>query len=184
MKTKLRRSLSAARDAIPAAERSALSAELCSLISAMPEFTAAECLLIYCPIASEPELLPLAEKAYADGKSVAFPKIDGRKLVFIKVNDTSSLKPGRYGIPEPDDGAGERVTAFAKTLCVVPALAADKQGSRLGYGGGYYDRFLNNYDGFSVCGVFPQLVREDLPREPHDVCVNALAIAGEGVIRF
>ena len=184
VKDLLRKELRAQRDAIPAPERAAYGAALVDIIRSMPEFAAASVVLIYHPIGSEPDLLPLAEYAEREGKTVAFPAIRRGEMTFRVRGAASGFAPGAMGIPEP---TGEELVRAAETpdaLCVAPALAVDKRGYRIGYGGGYYDRFLSGFAGSSVCAVYPRFFVDSLPTEAHDAPVGAAAVAGEGIIRF
>lgn len=180
VKDEMRRVFRAKRDAIPEVDRAAYASRLTELIRSLPEYKTASRVLLYRPIGSEPDLLALAE----DGKTAAFPVICGGDMCFCVPEGEEDLRPGAMGIPEPDPGKCERVVDFSGAICVVPALAVDKRGYRLGYGGGYYDRFLNGYRCFAVCAVFPQLFVERLPEEPHDVPVDAVAVPGAGITRF
>ncbi|MBQ6552058.1 MAG: 5-formyltetrahydrofolate cyclo-ligase [Clostridia bacterium] len=172
------------RDSIPEAERFACSAQLVKLIRSLPEYKAARLVMLYFPIGSEPDILPLAEAASADGKLTAFPVTRGGVMSFCIAGASDCVCSGGMGIPEPDEADCELVSEFSDAICVVPALAVDKLGRRLGYGGGYYDRFLKRFTGFSVCAVFPQLFISELRAEPHDVPVASAAVAGSGIIRF
>lgn len=97
---------------------------------------------------------------------VALPVSLEHELDFYYIDSTTELKKGRYGIDEPPKDK----PAFAGkgTLCIVPALCADGKGLRLGYGKGYYDRFLSNFEGKSVIICYKDFKRE-VPAEPHDV---------------
>ena len=184
VKNILRAKLKAIRGSIPEADRAACSKEIAAHIRSMPEYKSAKCVLLYCPIGSEPDILPVAEAAAAAGKIIAFPVVSGKDMVFCTAKETASFNKGSMGIPEPDLSEGVIVSDFTDTLCVVPALAADRNGNRIGYGGGYYDRFLKQYSGFSVCAVFSRLLLEELPAEPYDVSVDAIVSDGIGVLRF
>lgn len=184
VKKLLRGELKSLRDSIPEADRAACSAKLAELIRSMPEYTAAKRVLLYYPIGSEPDFLPLAVAAVADGKIIAFPAVDGKDMIFCDVKGIDGFHAGSMGIPEPDRSEHVDVSDFTDTLCVVPALAADRNGNRIGYGGGYYDRFLKRYTGFSVCAVYSRLLFDDLPAEAHDVSVDAVVSDGVGVLRF
>ena len=184
VKDLLRRELKATRDEIPLSECASYSAELTALIRSMPEYASASLILLYYPIGSEPDLLSLAAYAANDGIPVAFPVIRNGEMAFCVPDNASAFCAGTMGIPEP---VGTELTDVAETadaICVVPALAVDKRGFRIGYGGGYYDRFLSRFSGFSVCAVFPQLFVDEIPTEAHDSPVAAAAVAGAGITRF
>ena len=184
VKDLLRRDLKAVRDLIPVPDRAAYSTGLVEMIRSMPEYSDASVILLYCPIGSEPDLMPLAEYAERESKTVAFPVTHFGEMTFCVKDSSSGFRPGAMGIPEP---TGEELVCAAKkadVLCVVPALAVDKCGYRIGYGGGYYDRFLSGFAGRSVCAVYPQLFVDSLPVEKHDEPVDAAAVAGDGITRF
>ena len=94
----------------------------------------------YLPYNQEVRTVPILEQALADGKGVAVPKVYGEEMKFIYMTDLSLVEKSDFGIPEPvaDDPVADDPTA----LVLMPGLAFDKEGHRIGYGGGYYDKFL------------------------------------------
>lgn len=97
---------------------------------------------------------------------VALPRSGDTELSFYYISEKSDLKPGRFNIDEPPI---DKPASFDEnTLCVIPALCADGEGYRLGYGRGYYDRFLSGFGGVSVILCYSAFKRE-VPTEPHDV---------------
>lgn len=100
------------------------------------------------------------------GIPVALPVSGDKELSFYRISDISELKRGKFGIDEPPRGR----PAFADrdTLCVVPALCADGEGTRLGYGRGYYDRFLIGFEGRSVILCY-RSCKMETPAEAHDI---------------
>lgn len=108
----------------------------------------------------------LLEWCFEHGKPVSAPVSGDTKLTFYQVRGFDELKPGRFGISEPVN-RGSPAAADSNSLCVVPALCCDRQGFRLGYGRGYYDRFLEGFPGKSVIICYSDFVM-DFPREPHD----------------
>ena len=97
---------------------------------------------------------------------VALPVSGDTDLDFFYITDISDLKRGRFGIDEPP--RGKPAFPDKNTLCIVPALCADGSGLRLGYGRGYYDRFLSGFKGCSVILCYSAFKRE-VPAEPHDI---------------
>jgi len=143
------------------------SEAICRRCSALPEYKEAETVLLYCAVGSEADLMPLARTALSEGKTVAFPKCgEGGRMSFYSVTELSCLVPGKYGIPEPPEKAP--VLSFYGAVCFVPALSFDVEGYRLGYGGGYYDRFLADFCGVSIGVTFDDTLAERLPREKYD----------------
>lgn len=157
---------------------------LCNGIEALKEYKDADVILLYFPTRSEPDISPLADIARRDGKKIAFP-ISVTKdctLDFRFISSPDELEIGAYGIREPRADA-ERATLSDRTLCIVPALAVDADGYRLGYGKGYYDRFLSAFKGNAVVAIHSSLVCERLPRNDTDIPVKTI-ITETGAIRL
>ena len=144
-------------------------------------FSDAEAILCYYPIRGEPNVLPLAEHAIRLGKKVAFPisHIKERQLSFHEIKSLSDLTTGAYKIPEPSEMLPE-ITDFSKALCIVPALAFDVRGVRLGYGGGYYDKFLSTFNGTAIGLAYNDFYVNKLPSEPHDAMVSIIVTENGG----
>lgn len=108
--------------------------------------------------------------AYCLGKGipVALPRSGDTELSFCYINKPEDLKPGRFNIDEPPADKPALSDIDENTLCVIPALCADGEGYRLGYGRGYYDRFLGDFNGISVIICYSSF-RQDVAKEPHDV---------------
>lgn len=143
-KKQLRKKYGALRAAIPQEEKEALDLALFREVTALAEFGNAEAVFLYASYASEPDTSRVAEEALRRGKILAYPRTDpaSHRITFYRVADTADLVPGFHGIPEPPADA-EKIIPDGKTFCLVPALSYDRSGFRLGYGGGYYDRFLS-----------------------------------------
>ena len=152
-----------------------------SLFELLKKRQAASVMLVY-PIKNEPDLLPLVKILDREGISVGFPisVTDPVGLDFRKVRDTADMVTGTYGIHEPSSSAPP-LELGASTVCVVPALAFDREGYRLGYGKGFYDRFLADFNGLSVGVTYDRLILDRLPRDKYDVCVDLIVTEG-GVI--
>ena len=125
----------------------------------------------YLPYNQEVRTVPMLEQALADGKKVAVPKVYGDEMKFIYLTDLTQVEDGYAGIPEPvaDGPVGSDPTA----LVLMPGLAFDREGHRIGYGGGFYDRFLAKepeHPTIALCYDF-QMV-DDLPTEEFDVPVD------------
>jgi len=125
----------------------------------------------YLPYNQEVRTVPMLERAMADGKRVAVPKVYGEEMKFIYLTDLNQVEKGYAGIPEPvvDAPVAEDKTA----LVLMPGLAFDPQGHRIGYGGGFYDRFLAqepDHPTVALCYEFQML--EKLETEEFDVPVD------------
>ena len=157
---------------------------LCNGIEALKEYKDADVILLYFPTRSEPDISPLADIARRDGKKIAFPisVTNDCTLDFRFISSPDELEIGAYGIREPRADA-ERATLSGRTLCIVPALAVDADGYRLGYGKGYYDRFLSTFEGNAVVAIHSSLVCERLPRNDTDIPLKTI-ITETGAIRL
>ncbi len=127
----------------------------------------------YLPYNQEVRTVPMLQKALEDGKKVAVPKCYGEEMRFIYLEDLSQVEKGYCGIPEPiaDEPVADDMTA----LVLMPGLAFDPQGHRIGYGGGFYDKFLASepeHPTLALCYAF-QMV-EHLETEEFDVPVDTV----------
>ena len=140
-KKALRREIGAKKRALSAAEIEARSAVLAKMLYATEQYRAARSLYAYLSFNQEVRTNPIIQRAWADGKRVAVPKVVGDEMVFIWIDSFEGLAPqGAFHIMEPiEDGP---IADDATALILMPGLAFDPQGHRVGYGGGYYDRYL------------------------------------------
>ena len=176
----------ARRDALPQSERDRIADTLADVLAAMPQFGAARSVLATMSIGSEWSTRPFLDRAAAAGKTVVLPRLTPppRRLALHAVADLDRhLVPGVWKIPEPDP---DRCPAFALhdvDFALVPALAADLAGYRLGYGAGYFDKLLSGRGTrpFCVTALPAGFVVDALPHEPHDVPVD-LVIDEHGAV--
>ncbi len=140
-------------------------------------------LLCYSSYGTEISTNRIIKTAFANGKSVAFPLcLDGcGNMEFYLVNAPENLKRGMFGILEPDTDKCSKITDFASALCLVPGLCFDLKGYRLGYGRGYYDRFLEKFTIKTVGLCYNELVQDSLPIDKHDKSVDYI-ITQTGII--
>lgn len=171
------------RKRISEVTRQDLDKALFSNTVATSTFIETDVILCYYPVRGEPNVLPLAIHALELGKTVAFPvsHIKERQLTFHPIKNLSDLTTGAYKIPEPSKTL-PMISDFSNTLCIVPALAFNKNGKRLGYGGGYYDRFLSSFNGTSVGLVYSQFYADHIPTDPHDAAVDIIITENGGYI--
>lgn len=150
-KAQLRREMRRKRQAMSPAEKQALDQKMLEALTASRIFLECEQLLCFLSLPEEPETDGILRQALALGKETAIPRcLPGRKLAFFALSPEKSLAEqtakGAYGVREPLEHLPQTVPhPQKKTLCLVPGLAFDRQGGRLGYGAGYYDRFLAAY---------------------------------------
>lgn len=176
-KKALRAEMIRRRDAIAAAERARIAARLTEKLAAMPQYRAARSVLATMSIGTEWSTRAFIERARADGKRVVLPRITEppRRLELHAVADFErDLKPGVWDIPEPDPARCPKVAFAEVDFALVPALAIDRGGFRLGYGAGYFDRLLTGRGArpFCVTALPSDFIVDAVPREPHDVPVD------------
>ena len=140
----------------------------------LPAYREAHTLIAYAPTTGEIDTRPLLGHAWGQGKRVALPYcLPGARGVmeFYLVGEGDPLARGINRNQEPDPLRQEKLTDFTGSICLVPGYAFDTQGFRLGYGGGYYDRFLSGaYAGKQTIGAcYQACVAGELPREEHDL---------------
>ena len=142
----LRTRILAAREALAPAERHRLSALVHTKLWQLPSFATAATMLLYVDFRSEVETMALIHQCLAAGKTVAVPRVaENHRLIAYQITAPDlELIPGAYGIMEPDPARCPPLSPSAIELVVLPGSVFDEQGGRLGYGGGYYDRFLAN----------------------------------------
>ncbi len=140
-------------------------------LRAHPAYGEAKSIFGYLPYNQEVRTMPMLEQAQKDGKRVAVPKVIGDSMIFIWLDDLSRVEKGYCGIPEPVDNGPEAVDETA--LMLMPGLAFDLQGHRCGYGGGFYDRYLEqhpHHPTLALCYGFQ--VMEHLETDSHDIPVD------------
>lgn len=133
-------------------------------------------LFIYVSTAIEVDTLKIIERALNEGRKIACPRcVDGtREMEFYYIESAAELEPGTFGVLEPVARPENLVRNFSNGVCVVPGLSFDNGGFRLGYGKGYYDRFLSGYNGFT-CGLcYSENVVKVLPHGRFDRHVGLL----------
>jgi 5-formyltetrahydrofolate cyclo-ligase len=186
-KRTLRAKLLALRAQLPPTELARQNAALNEQIFRLRAFSDARLILGFYPVGSEkrgfePDILPALRQALAMGKRVALPRCrsaedgeaDLREMDFFVVDAWENLRPGSFGIHEPDPALHERLERPEAGLCLVPALAFDRAGYRLGYGKGYYDRFLARFAGDALGVCLDGFLLRQLPRGYYDRAVRAV----------
>ncbi|MEG2073251.1 MAG: 5-formyltetrahydrofolate cyclo-ligase [Angelakisella sp.] len=180
-KDRLRMTLLGRRKKIATRDRCIWNSDIGLNLLRLPEYIAADKVLIYLSTPWEVSTkIPIAH-AMGVGKTVAVPRWGEGRMEFCHFTDYSLLTPGRKGILQPTPGVPV-LEDMSNAICIVPALAADLHGMRIGYGGGYYDRFLESFGGTSVILAYDSMVKVSLPNEPHDLPVNIIITQSE-VIR-
>lgn len=170
-KMQLRRFIREQKRAMSEEEIVQRSARLAQLFAATPAYQAAKTIYGYLSYNQEVRTMPILEQALRDGKRVAVPKVYGEEMRFLYLDDLSLVSKGYGGIPEPI--ADEPVADDKTALVLMPGLAFDPEGHRIGYGGGFYDKFLAaepNHPTLALCYDFQVL--PNLETDPHDIPVD------------
>lgn len=129
---------------------------------------------LYCPLVDEPNLLSLLDSC--QHIEWVFPKVESQtEMTFRKVESCEQMITTSWGLEEPDPEKSPIIPVTQITGCIVPGIAFDRQGVRLGRGGGYYDRFLGRCSGLRIGVAFNEgLTSEPLPSEGHDELMNII----------
>lgn len=159
----------------------ALDARIACALAGSEIWQAAHSVFLYLPLGWEIDTRALIGQAFAQGKRVAVPVSgpDGR-MEAVQITAETPLRPGRFGILEPGR-TGEILLPQDASLIVVPALAYDRRGIRIGRGGGYYDRWLACTPGISIGLCYTQYLFACLPCQAHDRRVDAICTQ-EGIL--
>lgn len=170
-KKSLRQQIKQKKREMTAEQIEAASARLGQLFAQCEPYRKAKTVYFYLPYNQEVRTVPMLERALSEGKRVAVPKVYGDEMKFIYIDDLSGIEKGSFGIPEPvaDGPVADDPTA----LVLMPGLAFDRQGHRIGYGGGFYDKFLSaepDHPTVALCYDF-QMV-EHLETEEFDIPVD------------
>ncbi len=173
-KAALRREFSARRKALP--RRQELDQTIREKVLALPAYGWAKQVLFYLSAGSEPDTWELLDQALREGKMVYAPRcLDSEgNMTFYQVTSREELIPGRFGLWEPDPEKCSPAGDVTGALCLVPGLAFDLEGFRLGYGKGYYDRFLAGHSVETVGLCYGELLVPRLPRGPFDRRVSCV----------
>ena len=179
-KNELRQKCHVLRDSFGEEFIETASRSACTNIEKSQAFIDADIILLYYPIKNEISPLPLLEVCLKTGKTVGFPVCQTKNstLIFKKVTSINDFKCTPLGLFEPTDNC-EVISCSENTVCIVPALAFSLTGHRLGYGKGFYDRFLSNFKGKSIGLSYSALVFDRISHEKHDVPIDMIITESE-----
>lgn len=181
-KQRLREERLAAREALSEQERSVLDDRITQKLLATSEYAEATTVLTYVSVSSEVSTRMFIECALRDGKTVAVPRcLPGHCLEFVAIASVEQLVSAPFNLLEPSkDLSALTENHMNNSICIVPALLVDTKGYRLGYGAGFYDRFLSTYPGKKICLAYQQnLSRIMLPHTAFDVAVDVVITESE-----
>ncbi|MDR1815478.1 MAG: 5-formyltetrahydrofolate cyclo-ligase [Clostridiales Family XIII bacterium] len=180
-KSALRKEMLAARAAMGVDVRAAADAEIFRRLTALPAYLDARTVFLYVSVGDEPDTRALIEDALARGKRVCVPLCERMGVMrACRITGEADLVHGKYGIPEPAPDC-PTVPSDEIDLIVAPCVCCDRGGYRLGYGGGFYDRWLAMASAPSVVLCYAALLVDAVPREPHDRRAD-LVVTDAGIV--
>ena len=149
-----------------------------------------QCRDIFCYVSfrDEADTYRLICRSLEQGHKVAVPKVmsssaAGRRMEFYYINNMDELKPGAWGIPEPDPEISVPAVPDQDALIVMPGAAFDRTGRRLGYGGGYYDTYLRKHpEGIRIALAYSSQLLDTIPAESHDVRPEMIFTENECIV--
>ncbi len=189
-KKKLRRQILQLRNELTMDERSKKSEIICQKLYEMPYYKQAEILLAFVNYQSEVITIPLIEKAISEGKKVFCPKVIGEEMEFYEIKAISELLEGYRGIKEPEAIAEKLYVPEAhkaSVLMLMPGVAFDRNRYRIGYGKGFYDRYLEKYEKYkqrmtTIALAFSCQMVEKVPVQPHDIRPDVIITEKERIL--
>lgn len=168
----LRQTLKARERSLSADYRARSGRAVVGALLSMEAYQSAECVCCFVGVGAEIDTVPLLRDALSSGKRLCVPLCAGRGVMEMRrIRSLDDLSPGLMGIPEPSADAPV-VEPSEIGLLIVPCLACDRAGTRLGRGGGYYDRFLKRYHGAAVLLCRERMLQDSIPADAHDISVT------------
>ena len=196
-KKELRKELLEARNKLKQEDVFKMSEKILKTIQCFPEWEQAKVVYTYVSFGKEVDTISFIKECLQAGKKVAVPKMLGKgKMEFFYISSLAELKRNHFGILEPEEIEERRAVPFSfevattqkryekQQLFIIPGVAFDKKFHRLGYGGGFYDRYLEKYGAenfLKISLAFPIQIKESIPYEEHDICMDRI-VTPEGVM--
>lgn len=173
-KALLRKRLLQYRRSLSPQEKGNLDTRIAAHVLSDNDYLSAQTVFCYVSLPREIDTARILQDAVKRGKRIAFPRCRkyGR-MNFYVVTSPDDLLPGIYGIPEPKETC-PLCTPQPDDLCIVPCLAADRHGFRLGYGGGYYDRYLSIQRMRTIGLCYSACMTDALPTDAYDVALDKI----------
>lgn len=163
----LRKELTLLRNKVQ--DKESKSEIICNRLLSSDLWNRSSSILVYYSFKDEVNTINIINRALRENKRVALPRCldDKGTMEFYYINDLEDVEKGLYGIMEPKKNC-LKVRDYSRSLCLVPGLGFDKNRHRIGYGKGYYDRFLEGYEGLSVGLCYEEQIKDSLPLEQYD----------------
>lgn len=181
IKNEMRDEYKKKRQAMDSEEKLRLDSKISERFLSSMSYKYANQILLYASTDDEISTDIIFKKAIADGKNCFFPRcFEHSQMAYYKASSEKDLISDKYNIKAPADSS-EIYEPQPSDVCIVPAMAYDKKGFRLGYGKGFYDRFLPNFMGVKIGFCYSSFIRPQLPRGRYDISVDSI-ITEKGVI--
>lgn len=177
MKTLLRKGLLEKRKNLPLKDKMKLSGKIKNRLLNLEEYKRAKTILCYMPINNEVDVTEFIINSLKNKKNIALPKVNKKECsmdLFKIKNICEDLEIGCYNILEPKIEKTKKLDYRDIDLIIVPGIAFDLKGSRIGYGKGYYDKLLKNSGAVKIGAAYEFQVHDKLPKECHDACVDKI----------
>jgi len=164
------------REAMQPAKKRKMDARIRRHLFNLPEYHQADTVFLYISKPIEVDTFEIVKRAWADGKRVAAPVcvVETVQMEFYYITSFHDLEKATFGLLEPKIDSCEMVTDLSHGFCIVPGLSFDAKGYRLGYGMGYYDRFLSRYESVTVGICYTSCIQYELPHGYFDRPVDIL----------
>ncbi len=142
----------------------------------LKEYKESKLVLVYASLKYEVDTFNIINYSLNTNKKVAVPKCEGNDIIFYEIKNLKGLEEGSFGILEPK--ANKPITDFNDSICIIPGVAFDKQNNRIGYGKGFYDRFLKNYKGTKIGLTYKECVCDKIDSDINDIKMDKVIFNG------
>jgi len=178
MKNSIRKEILKKRDDIPQNIKNDKNEIIKKKLFSLHEFINAEVIFFYASFRSEVETHTMIKESLGMGKRVVLPKvlIDGHRVKLYEIQDINELSPGHMGIPEPSFSNAYSLSIDEVNIIIIPGVAFDYSGNRLGYGGGYYDMLLaqRKMKAPIIALAYEEQLVDEIPSETHDIKIDMI----------
>ncbi|MCH5298608.1 MAG: 5-formyltetrahydrofolate cyclo-ligase [Ruminococcus sp.] len=169
-KNEIRSKYKKLRDNLPSDKKAEADNAIAERLLSLPEYESAEVVLAFVSKDIEVDTRRIISKSLKNGKKVAVPRcnVEETTIDYYFITSYDDLESGYYGLLEPNPEKCEKLHSFEGALCVVPGLVFDREGYRIGFGKGYYDRFIIDFSGVTVGVCYSRCIEDKLPRGFYD----------------
>ena len=173
-KNKLRAFYKSVRNSVDSSQKNESDRRILTWLINFDIYLNSAFILIYVSFGSEVDTKALIEYSLGFGKRLAVPHCENNEMNFYEISSLNELVIGKFGIPTVTTGNNLPVDCFDGALCVVPGLCFDLYGNRIGYGGGFYDRFLEKHHIPTVGLTYEKCICNQIPYEEYDIKIDVI----------